>query len=62
MKKRKILNLNLRFNEESKNFEIEFETYRHQNGVCFPQDKTTEKIDMKIINRLIRIMEDVSND
>ena len=59
MKKTKIMDINLGFNELSKNFELEIETY---NGNNISQGKVTETINLKSINRLIKTIQSVGQD
>jgi hypothetical protein len=57
MKKTKIMDINLGFNEGSKNFYIEIETYITENNKNISLGKVIENIDVACISKLIKTIQ-----
>ena len=57
MKKTKIMDINLGFDEGSKNFYIEIETYITENGKNISLGKVIENIDVACISKLIKTIQ-----
>ena len=57
MKKTKIMDINLGFDEGSKNFYIEIETYITENGKNISLGKVTENVNIACISKLIKTIQ-----